>query len=222
MNKHDECIVVNYGFSSEKWLRPLFKAIVSVSPHSVGKFVCKNSVVVFEGGEDVSPRFYGQPHGSQTRTNPERDSLEHAAFLRAHHAGASFLGICRGAQFLTAMAGGKLVQHVTGHGHWHDVKTNNDETLLASSTHHQMMFPFHMPTEDYHLLAWSAPARSVTYLDGSDDDTLIPPYEPEIVYYPKIRALCIQAHPEWHRSPDDPFVKHCRKLVQNFLIDGGS
>ena len=83
------------------------------------------------------------------------------------------------------MAGGSLIQHVTGHnnfnnGKYHFIKTNKGDTHNAVSSHHQMMYPFDMEETDYELLAWTEQPRSRVYLDGENEMSRIPPVEPEI------------------------------------------
>lgn len=74
------------------------------------------------GGADVDPAFYhGVPHPETTQTRPERDSHEKRLFAGALDRGLPVLGVCRGAQLMTAALGGALHQHLpdlvghTGH-----------------------------------------------------------------------------------------------------------
>ena len=123
------------------------------------------------------------------------------------------VGICRGAQFLTVMNGGKLVQHVNNHAisgtHPCHIKMPSGpkavkiETVEVTSTHHQMMYPWTMCFTDYHIIGYS---RSLcTKYEGtpeceSSERYLVNPHtvpiEPEVVWYPKSQCLCAQFHPE--------------------------
>lgn len=174
-------------------------------------------VLVFTGGSDVTPEYYQERRGTYTNCDPERDKKELSLFTLAHQAGKRFLGICRGAQFLTVCAGGTLIQHVTNHCSGHRLITSDPdftgiEQLCVSSTHHQMMNPDGI---EHKLIAW-ADALSHEYLDGDDQDIPHCGIEPEIVWYPKINALAIQAHPEI-MDFDSAGVQFCRHLFKKYL-----
>lgn len=178
-------------------------------------------IVVFTGGEDVSPNFYNEEKGKYTYHNTERDIIEDELFNKYNRKGCLFVSICRGAQFLTVMNGGKLIQHVEGHSvsKTHPIMNNNNDTYQITSTHHQMMYPFNLNKNEYHLIAWSKYFRSKTYLNGNDEEIELDPefLEPEIVYYPKTRSLCIQGHPEYPMCPQDT-VKYIVDLINHYLI----
>ena len=55
-----------------------------------------SDLVVFEGGEDVSPFLYGEHSHPSTYTNKERDMYELKVFRKAQELGKKCLGICRG------------------------------------------------------------------------------------------------------------------------------
>ena len=178
-------------------------------------------VVMFTGGHDVHPSFYGEPLGRYTSTWKARDISEaHAANYAIKH-GLPMLGICRGAQFLTVMAGGKLIQDVTNHGGTHEIVLTDGyerragEPLYISSTHHQMMNPYVLDNKDYKVIAY-ARHRSKHYLDGWNREIPHCGTEPEIVWYPKIRALCIQGHPEIMNQQSEG-VAFCQSLVKEYL-----
>lgn len=179
----------------------------------------KNHVVFFEGGTDVNPLLYnGVKLGVTDEPDVFRDSFEKRVFDHAVDHGAAMVGICRGAQFLTAMAGGKLVQHVTGHaeGKMHAIETCfGNSTMQVTSSHHQMMYPFDIP---HRLIAWSKEKRSKVYQGISKEEEKKITLEPEIVWYPEIRALCIQPHPEW-MSYSSPLGIFCRQLFQHFFFE---
>lgn len=174
-------------------------------------------LVIFTGGEDVTPEFYGQNTGKFTSFNKKRDDLEHKSFIRFKD--VPKLGICRGSQFLTVMNNGKLVQHVSGHSGNHAMQTNNDEVFMVTSTHHQMMYPFDLKSEEYELLGWSQYFKSDTYLDGSNIEMVKPRdfLEPEIVYYKNTNSLAIQGHPEYDYA-EKVFKDHTIKLIKEKLF----
>ena len=65
--------------------------------------------------------------------------MEWAWMIEAQNLGISIIGVCRGAQFLCAFAGGKLIQHMTGHHGDHSITTVDGRVYQSSSDHHQLM-----------------------------------------------------------------------------------
>lgn len=164
-----------------------------------------DSALIVWGGSDISPSLYNHPESTHTYPGGRRDFIEWALMKRAIEMGMPIIGICRGAQMACAAAGGFLIQDVRNHGSNHMVKTIDGDTIKVNSLHHQMMFPYQV---EHKLLAWCENPRSVKQGDdGSlvshyiykDDQFYVPEEgfkEPELVYFPKIKALGIQWHPE--------------------------
>lgn len=111
-------------------------------------------VVIFSGGPDISPKLYGEAAIPGTNFVAERDVND----VWAYHWSKDKikLGICRGAQLLNVMSGGRLWQDVDGHRTDHLVEARipnvaelnkpakveawaTSKTFLVTSTHHQMM-----------------------------------------------------------------------------------
>lgn len=138
-------------------------------------------LAVFCGGSDVSPALYGEAKSARCgSTNVSRD-LEEAYinnYCRLHE--IPMVGICRGGQFLCAMSGGSLHQHVDGHTHGrHMIEvfgTIPKREIEVNSIHHQAMKDL---SYDAVLLAQSA--KDGVY---------------EAAYFPKTKALSVQWHPE--------------------------
>lgn len=177
--------------------------------------------IVLWGGADISPSIYNSP--GVTNGGPFRPSMrdiEELAYIEAAvKADIPIIGVCRGAQLACAYAGGKLVQHVNGHGMgFHDIITYDGEMMRTNSCHHQMMYPYEVPHD---LLAWSKTHQSGCYM-GIDDHIkkkfeakeLL---EPEVVYFPDIKALCVQGHPEW-LSPDEPLNKWFMDEIKHYFF----
>jgi GMP synthase-like glutamine amidotransferase len=226
--------IIGGGGSFEKWLGNLESNINFINlkkaseeeqkRRNVNKMGMPNKakidLVVFTGGADVSPRYYGDEQGKFTTVNEKRDAIEENYY--AYFRGIPKLGICRGSQFLTVMNGGKLIQHVTGHTQSHTIhlKVNEWEDPndhIITSTHHQMLYPF--DCRRYELLAWSKEFRSNTYLNGQNKEFKLPSQflEPEIVYYPDSNSLAIQGHPEFDRCPKTT-SEMCLTLIKKFLL----
>ena len=158
-------------------------------------------LVMFTGGSDIHPSLYGEKEiGMYTSFNMRRDEEEILQYQRAKDKGLPMIGICRGAQFLTAMSGGKLIQHQLSPGSLHPIYTWDDSVCQISSLHHQAMYPYNMEEDEYKLIAW-AQNHSTLHWNGKNQEISDKPFkEAEIVYYPKTRSLCIQGHPEMMSS----------------------
>lgn len=183
----------------------------------------KIDLVLFTGGEDVDPSYYGESKGSRTGINRKRDDYEQKyMFSRSTLRQTPKLGICRGAQFLTVMSGGKLIQDVTGHAistlHRISFMNGLKSDIEITSTHHQMMNPYEMNEEAFNIIAVSTHFQSSHYLNGEDVGIALPKNfkEPEIVYYPNHLSLAIQGHPEMPHCPSST-TEVCLDLIQNYL-----
>lgn len=182
------------------------------------------NLIIFTGGEDVDPEKYMEQAGKYTYSNKKRDNDEFE-YLYPVSTKNYFLtklpklGICRGAQFLTVYNGGSLIQHVEGHKNNDQVIENvQGQNYVIASDHHQMMNPFWMKKDNYELIAWSKNFQSDKYLNGKNENIVLPKgfLEPEIVYYKNSNSLCIQAHPEW--CIDTPGSNYCLRLISKYLF----
>ena len=174
-------------------------------------------LVLFTGGEDVSPEYYGEKIGKFTSINKKRDEKEVNTFYKFK--GNSFLlGICRGNQLLTVLSGGKLIQHVEGHCRDHSMILNNRMVYNITSSHHQMIYPFDLDKKYYELIAYSEYFQSKTYLNGDNKEVELSRnfLEPEIVYYKNTNSLCIQGHPEWSHCEKKTSIM-CLNLIDKYL-----
>ena len=176
-----------------------------------------NSILILHGGEDISPSLYGHTLSKWTRANKKpsrRDKAELELATKAIELGIPIFGICRGAQLACAIAGGSLIQHVENHvTSGHNINTINGEVFNTSSCHHQMMYPWNV---EHELLAWAAPKLSDKYV-VEYDELIEVPIEPEIVHFPKIKALAIQGHPEWMTKSSE-LVRYCLSLIKEKLL----
>lgn len=180
------------------------------------------SAILLWGGEDLHPSYYGEnAHRSSDKygVSPSpRDVQEWKAMVYAKAHQIPIIGVCRGAQFLCAFAGGRVIQDVSGHNRGtHPVTcVIRDEVVVeykTSSAHHQMMYPFDV---DHEMLAWTS-SRS-DYYDGFPSHDMTGKVDPEVVYFPKIRGLAIQGHPEWMQE-DDLFVQWCLSKIEDYCFN---
>jgi GMP synthase-like glutamine amidotransferase len=200
---------------AHKPFEKMFTGTLELQTHSI---IGPDDVVFFDGGNDVDPSFYGEePHIMTAPPDKVRDNFERWAFQQAQKAGASCVGVCRGAQFLCVLSGGKLVQHVTGHNGGHMIYTDSGRALLSESSHHQVMWPYEIP----HVLIATANKHSQEPFEVSDEyGKDFPDGEfPEIIYCKDTRSLCIQGHAEF-MSEDSVFRNFARQLVREFILEG--
>ena len=197
MNVH----IVNGGSDYRKLFEQMGHTITSLG---------NAQLVVFTGGADVTPSLYGDFAHPWTGNHWERDVSEGAIFKTCHDAGIPMVGICRGAQFLNVMSGGRMYQHVEKHTRSHsltDVVTG--EVVYVSSTHHQMM----MPSPDALLVAAAYLHGEREWYDGEVGRKDVSKEDIEVVFYKHTKCLCFQPHPEF----DSPEYVGMRQYFQSLL-----
>ena len=168
-------------------------------------------LVVFTGGADVSPALYGAKANPKTGNWEDRDKMEKKVFEQVRELEIPIAGICRGSQFICAMSGGKLVQHITGHHGSHNVTTDDGRDIQVSSTHHQMQ----LPPDGAEPIAWAEPKRSDVY-EGEPGELLEPDREHDVVWYPHTKALGMQYHPEFMSEDSEGFL-YSQELIERFF-----
>ncbi len=188
----------------------LFKslAITPVTDMSEADLVC------FTGGADVSPELYGDAAHQCTCSAPSRDVFEKEVFIMAQRLGLQCVGICRGAQFLNCMSGGRMYQHVEGHTSDHGITDlQTGEVVYVSSTHHQMM----MPSKNGYLVASSAIGGRREWFDGQVARSDVSDRDIEVVYYTHTNSLCFQPHPEFLSPEYEGMRLYFGRLVNRYL-----
>lgn len=186
-------------------------------------FLNEADLVLFTGGEDVDPSMYDAPRHPFTRSNLARDRREIMDYWAAKQLGKKLIGICRGAQFLCVMAGGDLVQHQANPSMVHPITTLDGRELLVTSTHHQAQWPYLLEEgKEYKMLGWSV-GMSPFHHDGEQLEIVLGAVdgdkEAEVVYYPHIKALGIQPHPEmmWPERDRNPEIMKSMVWFQSLL-----
>lgn len=188
-------------------------------------------ILAFSGGADIDPSLYGEQTHWSTHSWPERDHAEYEDLLMFQALGKSkVIGICRGAQFLTAITGGKLIQNVNNHaGYSHVIHTFDGQDVRVNSVHHQMCLPDESITK---MLGWSI--GHATKLEGlPQDQTHLSPglfreseafhiVVPEATTIQGLQvnanldALCFQYHPEFGSIPRDG-LEWTKQVTQNWI-----
>ncbi len=176
-------------------------------------------LVIFEGGEDVNPKYYNADKHHTTSYNNNRDQYEIGLYNKAKELGKPCCGICRGSQFLCVMSGGQLVQHQEHPGEKHELTTFDGKTVRVTSSHHQAQLPYDLPQEDYKILGWTKDL--LKYHKNGNNDEISPEFECEDVVYYKTNCLGIQSHPEWCFPPNSDsekeMIAHYQELLTKFL-----
>ncbi len=189
--------------------------------HELVDSIEESDLVVFTGGEDVSPVLYGADKHVTTYNNPERDKYEVEEYKKAKALDKPCLGCCRGAQFLAVMSGSKLIQHQENKAARHPIKTYDDKTIWVTSTHHQNQYPFNLNTDDYRVLGWVEGNYRSDFHKGGNDEELDTPIEIDIAYYVKTKCLAIQNHPEFVYPPtsdrDKDMIEYMRELLVKLM-----
>jgi len=177
----------------------------------------RHHVLLLHGGEDISPSIYNQEPNEfcfAPRKPSRRDTLEIACVEQAVKMGLPIVGICRGAQLICALDGGSLCQHIVGHsqngGQHHLYDPVTKEILCKSNTaHHQMMIP-----KPGNVIL----AQTQEKFRGFGENEEVTEYTtcPEIVWFPEMRAIGIQGHPEW--LPKSKFTQLCGEFITKYLL----
>ena len=144
-----------------------------------------------------------------------RDTIEINLFHKAVNLQIPIIGICRGAQLITCLTGGSLIQHIEEHnGGNHVIVTQEDQMLVTNSCHHQMMVPNPKTST---ILAHSIEYKNSFGLRENNKKVIINNV-PEIVHFPDVNALGIQGHPEWPTMPRKT-IKYCINLIKNLVLN---
>ena len=177
-----------------------------------GQITGKDEVLILWGGEDIGTKLYGQKPNKYVHSEhaSHRDILETALIRRAVELGVPIIGICRGAQLLCAMAGGTLAQHIEDHGNSHSVTLHDEDgsVIKCNSSHHQMMIP---PTSAKILATSEGTIGVDEYNKPIKYDRVN-----EVVWFPTIKALGIQPHPEWTNCPRE-FFNYCVRKIKEYV-----
>ena len=133
--------------------RPIIEALVkshalpviipSIPRELVANYVDLFDGIIFAGGEDIDPTFYGEePHPGLGMTYRKRDLAELQLLKESVKAGKAIMGICRGMQLINVGLGGTVYQDIA-------------ENPVAKLKHSQLA-PGNLPT---HHITTTADSR---------------------------------------------------------------
>jgi hypothetical protein len=204
-----------------------------MGPTGLVSSVAEADLVVFTGGTDVDSLLYNEPRHPMTQhPNKSRDAHELSEFKKALDLGKHICGVCRGAQLMCVLSGGRLVQHQQNRGS-HKIETTSGR-FIVTSDHHQAQYPWGIPrppqgytprdTEDegWEILGWTR-GQSEFHLGGRGEEMLFEQVEVEDVIYRHTKALAIQSHPEWQFPPSGGMeaetINYYQKLLNLHMED---
>lgn len=178
------------------------------------------NLIQFTGGEDLSPCLYNTEKHRLTMPNFSRDCFERLVCALALRKGIAMAGICRGGQLLNVLNGGSMWQHVVGHTSAHPAKdVASGETILVTSTHHQMMIP---PGDfsQYKLLLVGNQRGFKERVNRNGKVIRVENHKSDVeaLMFPETRCLAFQPHPEYpnaqYRPCQDLYFKYLDNLMQ--------
>lgn len=180
----------------------------------IGRLMGTLDGVIFAGGPDVHPRYFGQPIDPYCgEIDEERDVLEMYLMKRVMQTGIPALGVCRGMQVMNIALGGSIYQDVVysmglvhrqpeGIRYFHDVIFSGDTALRAWAGSERY------PVNSYHHQAVDRLADGLVPAAYAPDGLL------EAFERPASRFFVgVQWHPEVSYSAD----AFSRRIFERFL-----
>jgi putative glutamine amidotransferase len=171
---------------------------VLVTPDDPGEDVldCLDAII-FTGGSDIDPAHYAaEPHAA-TSAQPERDRAELLLLRAALERDLPILGICRGFELMSVVAGGQLHQHLPellGHDDHRPLsgpKYGQHAVRLVPGTLCQKILGDEVIVNSYHHQGVTDPGRLVAAGYCTGDDLLEAAEDPTRAF-----AVGVQWHPE--------------------------
>jgi len=133
-----------------KWFSNYFPKLETIETTKILEIIRSYDLIIFPGGEDISPEYYGQADTYARFCNPNRDEFELKIFRYCKKYLIPTLGICRGHQLINVVEGGRLEQDLffggfTPHSYSHELEWSNTNNFIykiigeneVCSTHHQ-------------------------------------------------------------------------------------
>lgn len=172
---------------------------------------------LFTGGQDVSPRLYGEePRAVCGEICEKRDAFERRLFFRALEENKPILGICRGIQFFNACLGGSLYQDLpTEHpsGVLHSMRPPYDRSVHTVEIRREtplaeLLQRTQLGVNSYHHQAIRTLAPGLAEMARSEDGLVEAVYLPDEAF-----VWAVQWHPELSFRTDE----NSRKIFSAFV-----
>ncbi|MEU8813990.1 gamma-glutamyl-gamma-aminobutyrate hydrolase family protein [Actinoplanes sp. NPDC048796] len=179
---------------------------VLITPDEPGTDVVESlDGIVFSGGNDIDPAYWGAERHPETEVDKERDTAELMLMKAALDADLPVLGVCRGMQVMAVAGGGTLHQHLPdllGSDHHRGAPGTDplaagsaaygrhDVTVRPGSRAHELLGET-LTVNSFHHQAVDDPG-SFTATGWCPDDQVIEIIEDPALTY----AIGVQWHPE--------------------------
>jgi len=168
--------------------------------------------ICFTGGTDVNPEIYGEERGPTTEEpDRERDAFEVALYERFKDTDVYLFGICRGAQLLNVLNGGKMIQECGYRGGQVEVTVSDaleDAMNLDVPMRQDGRYPVYLEHDVCHhqgMFVGRESDNNVVF-GWSHNEEKEHRYLDYVIHYPKTRSYGVQGHPEWgHKETEDLF-----------------
>lgn len=198
--------------AGDKYEEAAFAQMFSRARCQRAKSVLEADIVIFTGGVDVDPALYGEEAHKSVRFNEGRDTDDINLFLLCQEHGIPMFGVCRGAQFLHVMMGGKLYQDVDNHYGDHPIYDRINKRMIdkVSSVHHQMV----IENNDMEILATASVAKE--RWKNPNDSVVGQGMDVEAFYYRSHCIIGVQGHPEY--SNYNYYTKWCLDLINEYVL----
>lgn len=170
----------------------------------------KPTAICFMGGTDVDPAIYGEERGPTTQSpDKKRDAFELSVFNRFKDTDVYLFGICRGAQLLNVLNGGKMIQECGYRGGNAKIIVSNEledfmglEVPLKMDGRGPVLLDHNVC---HHQGMLTGPDADEGTIFGFTDDGLDDSLD-YVIHYPETRSYGVQGHPEWgHKETEDLF-----------------
>lgn len=176
--------------------------------------------VILPGGADISPSLYGKKNYKSYVSNSsiEADRRHIEIYKDAVRKGKPLLCICRGLQLISALQGLTLIQDLR-HPGGHNLTVRNldtdefTDTIKVNSIHHQLVYTNNELEGDNFKVYGHCMLSD--YHSYQKDEEVVVDFEPEIILFPKVRALGVQFHPEMmgYQPMYNETLNYLKKLV---------
>lgn len=207
-------LYMNIWIEGDRQDQELFAEMFAKARCTKALSVDKADLVVFTGGVDVNPALYGEKAHRTVSFSVKRDDDDIALYKYCMDEGVPMLGICRGAQFLHVMQGGKLWQDVNHHYGDHAMLDVRGNILIhqISSVHHQMVQANRcggMEVLGTTMLADKRWRNDTICISGKEEDI-------EAFFYRDTCVLGIQGHPEYRGY--NQFQQWTFRMIQELVV----
>jgi gamma-glutamyl-gamma-aminobutyrate hydrolase PuuD len=177
---------------------------------------------ILPGGSDVNPEIYNKKNYMSfiSTSSKQTDFEEIAKYKKAVKEGRPIFGICRGLQLLAALNGLSLIQDLD-HPSDHFIQVKDLDTglfkgdkIYTNSCHHQAVWTENkLQGENWEVYGYTKLSDRHLY---QEDEKITCFVEPEIIWFPKVKALGVQFHPEWMGYNEEVY-KDCLNYLEKLV-----